>query len=1252
MMMSDMVDTLWVLIAAALVFLMQPGFMCLESGLTRSKNSINVAMKNMADFVFSVIGFWTVGYGLMFGLTHEGLFGLTGFMVEVGESHRLAAFFFFQVMFCGTASTIFSGAVAERMRFSAYLLVAGLLSAIVYPLFGHWAWNGLNLGNPTGWLGAAGFVDFAGSTVVHSVGGWVALATLLVIGPREGRFAGKGRPREFSGSNLPLSVMGTLLLWFGWIGFNGGSALAMDETVPRIVVYTILAGAAGATSALLAGLKLSGIPKVSYLINGSLGGLVAITACCHAVTTTSALFIGAVAGFVCLGAERLLLRLNIDDAVGAVPVHLACGIWGTLAVALFGDPILLGTGLSFPLQLLVQVKGIAAAFTIAFLLPLIVIGKINRLFPLRVSAADEELGLNFSEHGATTEMFALFNAMAHQAETSDLSIRMPVEPFTDVGLIASRYNQVMDALQHAVSHTEAIVSSARDAIITFAQDSLTVISVNPGGDRMFGYEPACLAGSQVALLFDPADFNIKKKGFLGGAPVETVGRKSCGATFPLEAMVTCAGNGKDTFYVATLRDITEQKNRERSIRQSQRRYRAFFENTGAGNTIVENDGTVLMANGEFELLSGYPRSEIEERKKFLEFFPEDERQRLTGFHRLRREDPARAPRSYEARMVDRKGRIKPVYITVSMIPGTNRSIQTILDMSELRKAQEALTKQRAYFSRLFDGSSQAIVAVGRDRRITHVNKGYEELFGYSSLAILGKFNREIVVPEERVEEVEAFSRTVLGGKTIRCETERRHRDGRLIPVSLLGFPIEVEGKFEGIFYIYEDISERKAFEKQLYQKAFHDGLTGIPNRILFMERLNRAIERRKRREAFSFAVMLIDLDRFKWVNDSLGHLAGDELLVKVSERFSDCLRAGDTVSRLGGDEFAILVEEYGKPREVIRIAQRLQENAEMPFFIENTEVRISASIGIVLNTGAYEKPEDILRDADIAMYRAKELGKARFKVFNRKLHDHASASLKLENELREATHAEELKLHYQPILSAASGKLTGFEALVRWEHPEQGLISPAKFIPIAEETGLIVPLGKWVLKEACLRMKQWQVTLPGAGNLNINVNISAKQFMQSDLVDQVRNILAETGLSPHHLKLELTESAIMENAGPSRERLSRLKAIGVKLAIDDFGTGYSSLAYLQQFPIDDLKIDRSFISGMGGGSEKMEIVKTIVALARTLDMGVVAEGVEEHSQLERLREIECDNVQGFFFSKPVARCDVAALIEKFHSESA
>ncbi len=1113
----SMLDVLWVLICSALVFLMQPGFMCLESGLTRSKNSINVAAKNIADFVFSACGFWIAGYGIMFGAEYSGLIGTDSFFYNLDTSPFMASFFIFQAMFCGTATTIFSGAVAERMSFTSYLIVAGILAVFIYPVFGNWAWNGLENGALEGWLGARGFVDFAGSTVVHSVGGWVALAALLVIGPRAGRFAVDGTAHEMNPSNLPMSVLGTLLLWFGWFGFNGGSTLTMDGSVPLIIANTLLAGAAGAVVCLFIGWAESSIPKVNYIINGSLGGLVAITANCHVVSGGDAVIIGGIAGPLCIWAEKMLERKRIDDAVGAVPVHLACGIWGTLAVAIFGDPELIGSGLDFFSQLMVQLTGIGTAFVVAFLLPYFILKGIDRIHPLRVSDEDEEVGLNISEHGARTDLLTLFEAMERQASTQDLSLRIPVEPFTEVGRIATCYNQVMDALEESVSKTEAVIDCATDGILTFARDSFSVLQANPRAMEMFALpDGGSLSRFSFTDLIRSDVQNVEE--LFCSQPVEVFGNRFEGDCFPMEAVITPAHDMP--FYMAILRDITERKEAERKMHV-----------------------------------------------------------------------------------------------------------------------------QQAYFRQLFESSPQAISQVDRKGVIVNVNRAFEELFGVRRENILGRLNRNVVVPDDLQAEAKQFNETVLSGRAVDREGYRQHHDGRLIPVSVLGYPIYVDDVVSGIYYIYTDITERKAFEEQLSHQAFHDALTGLPNRVLFSERLNRALKRSKRREDYRFAAMMLDLDRFKWINDSLGHQAGDDFLVVIADRLSSCIREVDTVARLGGDEFGIIVEEYSSFREVIKIAKRIQDSLQVLLKLAGTKITSSASIGIVLKSAENDDADSVMRDADIAMYRAKEAGRGKFKVFNQKMHAQLVAEVELENDLRQAIKDEKLNLFYQPILSAVNGKLKGFEALLRWDCPERGAVSPGVIIPMAEDTGMIVPLGQWVLREACDRMKEW-IDQTGASDLTVSVNLSFKQFLQPNFTQFVENCIKNSGLPPKNLKLELTESCLMQNPKETLPKLSALRDLGVQLVIDDFGTGYSSLSYLQQFPINGLKIDRSFISGREGADINQEIVKTIVDMAKSLNLEVVAEGVEESDQLTMLQKMSCDDVQGFMFSRPVSVDMVEEIIKK------
>lgn len=567
-----LIDILWVLVSAGLVFLMQAGFLCLETGLTRSKNNINVALKNLTDLGISIILFWLFGYGLMFGQTWGGWLGSTDFLPDFNNLPPWSVvFFLFQVMFCGTAVTILSGAVAERMRFDGYVISAALVSGIIYPIFGHWVWNGLATGQTTGWLGTWGFVDFAGSTVVHSVGGWVALATLLVIGPRDGRFPADGPPRAIPGSNLPLATLGAMLLWFGWFGFNGGSTLAMNDQVPLIIANTMMAAGAGMFSTLLISWLWRGQAQVSLIMNGSLAGLVAITANAHSVSSLSAVIIGGVGGLVMVAADKLLLHYRIDDAIGAIPVHLAAGIWGTLAVAFFGEPAILGTGLNFSQQLQSQLIGIMVCGLWAFGVTYIILSLINPRFPLRVTPEMEQIGLNVSEHGATTEILDLFTVMDEQAHTGDLSLRVPVEPFTEVGQIAQRYNRVMDFLEEAIAKTEAIVHSSMDGIVTFTRGTLSIISLNPAAETIFGYAPEVILGQPVTRLFQ--DPHQKTSQFLiedivvAETRYEMLGQRADGSTFPLEVMLSEARAGQEAFYTGTFRDITERKQAEESLRQ-------------------------------------------------------------------------------------------------------------------------------------------------------------------------------------------------------------------------------------------------------------------------------------------------------------------------------------------------------------------------------------------------------------------------------------------------------------------------------------------------------------------------------------------------------------------------------------------------------------------------------------------------------------------------------------------------------------
>jgi ammonium transporter, Amt family len=496
-------DILWLIICSGLVFFMQAGFLCLESGLTRTKNSINVAIKNITDFGIATIVYYTIGFGFMYGFSYSGFIGIDHFLTDFSFSEpQIPVFFLFQLMFCGTAATIVSGAVAERMKFSAYIIVTTLISSIIYPIFGHWAWGKslVSFSTETGWLAKLGFVDFAGSTVVHSVGGWVGLVAMIIIGSRTGKFGKNGEVKNITGHNLPIAMLGTLILWFGWIGFNGGSTLSFSSKIPGILANTMLSASGGMASALIYGWIRLKYAEATLPLNGALVGLVAITASCHAVSSTDSLIIGIISGVLMFETRQILERLRLDDAVGAIPVHLTGGIWGTIAVGIFGDYTLLGTGLSRISQINTQIIGILSCAVFAFGLSFIILSLVNHFYKLRVSVESERQGLNYAEHKATTELTDLFMEMEYQKQTGDLSSNLTIEPFTEVGQIAERYNLVLNKIRSNISEKEELTNQLEANLKNIQSDLSTASKIQ---SSILSQEDRNIGGLEIGIRYIP-----------------------------------------------------------------------------------------------------------------------------------------------------------------------------------------------------------------------------------------------------------------------------------------------------------------------------------------------------------------------------------------------------------------------------------------------------------------------------------------------------------------------------------------------------------------------------------------------------------------------------------------------------------------------------------------------------------------------------------------------------------------------------
>ncbi|HEX7893303.1 MAG TPA: EAL domain-containing protein [Terriglobales bacterium] len=576
-------------------------------------------------------------------------------------------------------------------------------------------------------------------------------------------------------------------------------------------------------------------------------------------------------------------------------------------------------------------------------------------------------------------------------------------------------------------------------------------------------------------------------------------------------------------------------------------------------------------------------------------------------------------------------------------------IYTMYQHRQLQRIRRQLAHSDELFHLISENAADMIAVVDGEGHRLYNSPAYTKVLGYTPEELASTVSMDQIHPEDRARVIEAAAKARATGRGERLEYRMQHRDGSWRILESTASPIEgPEGEEDRLVVVNRDITDRKRAEDLLAHNAFHDGLTGLPNRFLFIDRLRQAMRTRMRRDA-RIAVLLVDVDEFKVVNDSLGHSAGDKLLVELSRRLLNCATQvesqaqglGDIevedkvqVARFGGDEFIVLLEDVSGPADAIRIAQKIQEGVASEFVLNDHKIVIAASIGIALTSGTPVRPEDLLRDAELAMYRAKRTGKARYEVFDPALHSSAIKRLTLESDLRRGVENGELVVFYQPIVSLATGKIAGFEALSRWRRAD-GLVPPVDFIPVAEETGLIVPINHALMLDSCRQLKEWQRQFPCDPPLAVSMNVTQRQFEKTDLVEEVRSILEQSGAEPRTVHFEITETVTMQGADRALARLSQLKALGVHLSIDDFGTGFSSLSRLRRFPLDALKIDRVFISAMGEDEDSFEIVRLIITLAHTLGLQVVGEGTETEAQVAQLKQLGCEMAQGYLYSPPV-----------------
>ena len=815
--------------------------------------------------------------------------------------------------------------------------------------------------------------------------------------------------------------------------------------------------------------------------------------------------------------------------------------------------------------------------------------------------------------------------------------------------IAKSYYPELKRRLEDLERFRAVVDHANDAIFVFETRGWTVADVNETALSILGLERGAVLAAPISAFFPPeiaaryagvaaAQGNSAQAQFRNGHLVTSLSGHG-GQRTPVEITVTLHAFADAGYAVVVARDVTMRQQMEAELDKSRQLFASFMENSPAMAFIKDTSGHYIFSNPAHSAWLDLKQEEVIGRTD-LELMPQDVADMLRENDRFVLEEGKPLLILEEVRRLSGG---PPRFHQVSKFPlvqtGVTFAVAGIaVDITAQIKSEQALQKSEDRYRIVADYTHAMECWISPTGEMLYVSPSCERITGYPRDYFLSNHNglEQLVHPED-LDAWRRFNSGQFQGVDDSLDFRIRHKNSDLRWVSEAKREVmSGNGGSLGSRISLRDITSRKEMELQLRHLALHDPLTALANRTLCLDRVRQAMERARRRQPYHFSLIFLDLDRFKVLNDSLGHAFGDKVLMAVADVLRECVRGLDTVSRFGGDEFVILLEELVSPRESIQAIQRIRKALAVPLAVDGHDIQLTASLGITLDAHETDTPEDLLRNANLAMHQAKKAGRNRFKVFTKAMLARASNLLSMETDLRRAIARQEFFLCYQPIVRLdGQATLQGFEALVRWNHPERGLVSPGDFIPVAEDSGLIVDLGLMVLREACQTLMTWREISELARSLIMSVNLSPRQFSETLLVEDIRTVLEETGLPPGALKLEITESAIMENAGSAVDKLKKLRALGCTLSIDDFGTGYSSMSSLQQFPLNNLKIDISFVRRLDTSQEGLEIVKAIISLAHSLQLQVVAEGVERPEQQMILTVLQCEYAQGYLYAKPL-----------------